>query len=147
MLVSRSSHQEGGRSGIELALVAGLGLGLFNVLISRVSDGSVFGPLTIVRTVEAVIVGAAILVLRRAWRPPGAVLPGIAVIGCLDMMGNAFFVLAAQAGRLDVAAVLSSLYPVTTVILAALVLRERVSGQHAIGIVAALGAIALIVSG
>ena len=58
--------------------------------------------------------------------------------------GNGFFILAAQAGRLDVAAVLSSLYPVTTLILAALILKERVVGVHALGVAAAIAAIVLV---
>ncbi len=60
------------------------------------------------------------------------------------MAGNALFILAAQTGRLDVAAVLSSLYPVTTLVLAAIVLKERVAGVHAIGVVAAMIAIVLV---
>jgi drug/metabolite transporter (DMT)-like permease len=69
------------------------------------------------------------------------------LVGVLDMGGNAFYVLASQAGRLDVAATLASLYPVTTVLLAIAVLRERVTGGHALGILAAGAAIALITSG
>ena len=60
------------------------------------------------------------------------------------MAGNGFFVLAAHAGRLDVAAVLSSLYPVSTLILAAVVLKERVVGVHAVGVAAAIAAIVLV---
>jgi drug/metabolite transporter (DMT)-like permease len=63
------------------------------------------------------------------------------------MVGNGAFILAAQAGALAVAAVLSSLYPVTTVILAGLVLHERVTRVHALGIALAIGAIACIAAG
>ena len=54
------------------------------------------------------------------------------------MAGNGAFILAVQAGALAVAAVLSSLYPVTTVILAAVFLRERVTATHAVGIALAV---------
>jgi drug/metabolite transporter (DMT)-like permease len=72
-------------------------------------------------------------------------LPALALVGGLDMAGNTFYLLAVQTGALAVAAVLSSLYPVTTVILAAALLRERVSRDHAIGI--ALAAIAIVLIG
>lgn len=133
--------------GVRLALLAGLGLGSFNVLISHVTLGAVFGPLLVVRVVEAGAVGLAVAIGRRAWRPPAGLVPAILVIGALDMAGNAFFVLAEQSGRLDIAAILSSLYPVTTIILAAAVLGERIARSHALGILLAGAAIVLIATG
>jgi drug/metabolite transporter (DMT)-like permease len=65
-------------------------------------------------------------------------------IGLLDMAGNAGFLFAQQSGPLAVAAILSSLYPVTTLLLAALVLHERLTRTHAVGIAAAVGGIVLI---
>ena len=61
----------------------------------------------------------------------------MAGVGVLDMAGNASFILAVQTGALAIAAVLSSLYPVTTVVLATVVLHERVTRSHAAGIVLA----------
>ena len=60
------------------------------------------------------------------------------------MAGNALFVMAAQLGRLDIAAILSSLYPVATLALAAVVLKERIVGVHAFGVSAAIVAIVLV---
>ncbi len=126
------------------AILAGVALGVLNVILSRLSPGAVFGSLVLVRLVEAAIIGMVIVLARRTWRLPRPVWPLVALVGGLDMAGNGLFILAAQAGRLDVAAILSSLYPVATLILAALVLKERVVGVHALGVVAALVAIVLV---
>ena len=64
--------------------------------------------------------------------------------GLFDGAGSAFVVLAAHAGRLDVAAVLCSLYPATTVILAWVFLRERISRWQFAGLMLALSAIVMI---
>lgn len=146
-VVSRSTGPGGGRSAIGLALLGGAGLGLFAVFISRLSDGHVFAPLAIARGADIVLLGVVVALSRQAWRLPRPVLPLVLLAGVLDMSGNAFFILSAQSGRLDVAAVLSSLYPVTTIILAALVLRERLGRAHAFGVGLAIAAIILIAGG
>jgi drug/metabolite transporter (DMT)-like permease len=88
---------------------------------------------------------AAIVVLRQPWRMSTDLLPKLVIVGVLDMVGNAAFILAAQTGQLAIAAVLSSLYPVTTVILAIAILRERVTRSHLVGI--ALTAVAIVLIG
>lgn len=147
VLVSRVSDEAAGPSGIRYALVAGAGIGLFNVAIAQVSDGIVFGPLAIMRGVQALVLVAAILATRSAWRVHSSVVPLVVLVGFLDMGGNAFYIAATQAGDLAVAATLSSLYPVTTVILAGLLLRERIAPAHGAGIGLAGVAIVLIASG
>jgi drug/metabolite transporter (DMT)-like permease len=148
VLVSTSPHPVTGRpAGVRYGILAGIGFGLFNVCASRFSPGVVFGPLVVVRAIEAVALLAVIMLTRRAWRLQRPVVPLAMAVGVGDMAGNGFFVLAAQAGRLDIASVLSSLYPVTTLILAAVLLRERVTRGHAAGIGVAAVAIALIAGG
>jgi len=129
---------------VPIAIVAGTSLGLLNLVISRLSPGSVFGPLVVMRFIEAMLIGTVILAIRRPWRVPRLTWPLVLIAGGLDMAGNGLFVLAAQAGRLDIAAILSSLYPVATLILAAAVLKERIAGIHAVGVVVAVAAIVLV---
>ena len=148
VLVSLVPGDAGARpSGLRYGLLAGLGIGLFNITISRVSDGLVFGPLVVVRGTEVVLLTLVIVAARRTWRLPRPSWPVIAVVGLLDMLGNAFFIAAAQIGALAVASVLSSLFPVTTIVLAIVLLREPVSRHHAAGIACAIVAIALIAGG
>ena len=127
-----------------IAIVAGVALGLLSLVLSRLPAGSVFGPLVLVRLVEATVVTSVLVVARRPWRLQRSVWLLVAVVGGLDMAGNALFVMAAQLGRLDIAAILSSLYPVATLALAAVVLKERIAGVHAIGVSAAIVAIVLV---
>ena len=147
ILVSRVSDAAAGRSGLELALLAGVGIGAMSVCIAQIGDGHVFGPLVVIRSTQALLIVAVVLVTRSAWRVDRRLVPAIAGVGVLDMAGNGAFILAVQTGALAVAAVLSSLYPVTTVILATVVLRERVTRSHAVGIALAAAAVGCIAAG
>jgi drug/metabolite transporter (DMT)-like permease len=129
---------------LALPVVAGLGFGLFFVCIDQASGAGTFWPLVAARAASMAFMFLAaqtarqpILLERRLW-------PLTLLAGALDAGGNAFFVLAAQAGRLDVAGVLASLYPASTVLLAWLVLKERFTPLQGVGVAAALTAIVLI---
>lgn len=135
------------RRSVLLATVAGCGFGLFYVFLDRVEGEAVFWPLVVARMASVSLVAVIVATARVPVRALGNVLPALVVVGALDMAGNAFFRLGAQAGRLDVASVLSSLYPITTVALAALVLREGVAPLQAAGIAIAGLAIVLIAGG
>lgn len=148
LLVSRVEDEADGRSaGLGLALLAGIGFGLFGACIGQLSDGHVFGPLAVVRATEAVMLVGVIVLTRSPWRPPRDLVLAICAVGVLDMAGNGAYILSAQAGSLAIASVLSSLYPVTTVILATLILREKVTRTHAVGIGLAATAVAMIAIG
>jgi drug/metabolite transporter (DMT)-like permease len=147
VLVSRVAEDGGGPSGLWLALLSGAGIGVMSICISQLSEGHVFGPLTVIRMTQAVLIVAVVLVSRSAWRVERRLVPAVAAVGILDMTGNGLFILAVQTGALAIAAVLSSLYPVVTVILATAVLGERVTRSHAVGIALAVAAIACIAAG
>ncbi|HEX9038582.1 MAG TPA: DMT family transporter [Ktedonobacterales bacterium] len=134
----------GASRAIGLALVAGFGFGLFFIFISRVSPATTFGSLAIARFTSVASLFALQVIRRRPLNPGMAVAPLVALAGGLDALGNVFFLLAAHSGRLDIAAIVSSLYPAATVLLAALILRERVQRAQAVGILLALVAIPLI---
>jgi drug/metabolite transporter (DMT)-like permease len=147
ILVSRVGDDREGPSGLGLALLAGVSIGAFSLCLAQVSDGHAFGPLAIIRATETTVIALVILAGRSAWRPERRLLPAIAGVGTLDLAGNAAFLVAVQLGALAVAAVLSSLYPVVTVILASIFLHERVTRSHAAGIALAAAAIACIAAG
>ena len=131
-----------------LPIVAGLCFGAFFICIHRASETAVFWPLVAARFTSLTALTTVATVTRQPrWPPLGkAHLPLIALVGVMEVGGNAFYALAARAGRLDVAAVISSLYPAGTVWLAWLILKERVTRLQTVGIVAALAAIVLIAS-
>lgn len=147
VLVSRVADESGGREGLTEALIAGTTIGLFGVAIAQLSEGNVFGALAVIRLIQGVLVAGAVLLLRAAWRPGVAILPALVAIGLLDTAGNTFYLLAVQTGELAIASVLSAMYPVATVVLAMVVLREPITRDHAIGIGLAGVAIAFIAAG
>ena len=143
-LVSRSDNVPIQLRDLGLPLIAGLSFGMFIVLINRVNAGGVFWPLVAARVASLSGLTVVAFVTRQPRLPSRADLPLVGLSGLLDAGGNTFLILAAQAGRLDVAAVLSSLYPASTVLLAWVILKERLSRWQSVGVLAALLAIVLI---
>ncbi len=143
-LLARPEGQGGRPGGLGMAIMAGLGFGGFFIALDQVSETAVFWPLVAGR-VAACAVMAAILVVRR--QPLGLrqfPLRLLILAGILDVAGNLFFLLAVQGGRLDITAVLGSLYPAVTAILAWLILKESMTRYQVIGVCAAILAIVLI---
>lgn len=133
-------------SQIRLPLLAGLGFGLYFILLHLASPEGVIWPLIAARCASVLFLIGFSLLTRQEWLPGKAAWLLIIASGLLDTTANAFYILATQIGRLDVAAVLSSLYPGGTVLLAWLILKERVSRLQMVGVIAALVAIVLITS-
>jgi drug/metabolite transporter (DMT)-like permease len=143
-LVSKSSRMTAeSLRGLRIAVFAGFGLGGFLVLIAQVPDNLAFGPLTVARSV-AFLVGLGSMSVRRLPFPGWSSNPIAVGTGVLDAAGTVFYVFARQYTRLDVAAVLSSMYPVSTVLLARVLLKEHVTFAQGVGVALCLAAVALI---
>ena len=128
---------------LRLPLLAGVGFGIYFVLMHAATRQATYWPMVASRTGGVLIVSLYVLLSRTSWRANKTAWLMILLNGLLDIGGNVFFVLAGQAGRLDVSAVLSSLYPGATVLLAWVFLHERLSRTQWMGIAAALLAIVL----
>lgn len=130
---------------LPFAVLSGVAFSAYLVLTQRAGTGTVFWPLAFARLSSLTCGLAGCLAARQRPIPrDGRGLRAALLSGLLDASGNALFVLATRAGRLDVASVLASLYPASTVLLARLVLRERFGRTQLAGMAAALLAIPLI---
>lgn len=133
-------------SDLKLPLIAGIGFGFYFVLMHEATGdgGAVIWPMVFSRLGGMTLITTYLLVTRSNLKIELGALPIISANGILDLGGNFFFILAGQAGRLDVASVLSSLFPGATVILAWIFLKERLNRNQWIGVAAALIAIILM---
>ena len=132
-------------AGLVFGLGAGLGFGLFFVAVAATPDGAGLWPLVVGKVVSATLLVAVLLGTGRLLgqgRPAGI---GLMVLcGVLDTAANVLFLLATRTGALSVSGVLVSLYPVVVIVLARLVLRERLTGLQLTGVGLALTASALL---
>jgi drug/metabolite transporter (DMT)-like permease len=131
--------------GVTFALAAGLGFGLFFVALSHAGDDSGLWPLAAARVASVTAVGSLALlgrVPREVPRPGSRLLTAAA--GSLDAAANVFYLLAVREGLLTVVAVLTALYPVSTIVLARVVLHERFARLQRVGLALALPAAILI---
>jgi drug/metabolite transporter (DMT)-like permease len=145
-LVAGNSNSRNGRSGVGLAALAGVMFGLFLIAGKQAGHSGIFWPLVSARAVSTCLMLVLVACTPRDTRPLRTALWPMLLSGLLDSAGNALFIAATRHGRLDVAAVLSSLYPASTVVLAHWLLKERIGRMQAVGIVCALASVALISS-
>jgi drug/metabolite transporter (DMT)-like permease len=126
-----------------LGAFAGLGFGTQLVLFKFAAAGSLLWVMTSARAagVAAMLLVLVLMPPKAPWR--GFWLFGI-LAGCLDTIGNLFYIQTTRLGRLDAAAMVCSLYPAGTILLAALVLREWPSVRQFAGIALALAAVVLL---
>ena len=128
---------------LRLPLLSGLFFGLYFLILHRATLNAFFWPLAAARFAVFVGLGLYALLTRQPAMPQREIWGLSVVNGVLDIGGNAFYVLAAQTGRLDVAAVLSALYPASTVLLAWIFLKERITWLQTFGVLLAFVAIML----
>ena len=127
------------------ALAAGTAFGFFFVLLDRTSEEAGVTPLVAARMASVALVAVLALATRQSLRVTRPALPLVALSGVGDMTANALFLLATQQeGQLAITGVLASLYPVSTVVLAQLVLRERLVPAQLAGLASAFAAVVLI---
>jgi drug/metabolite transporter (DMT)-like permease len=141
-------HPPGSRlpPGVGMALVSGVAIGLFFLSLARTRPEAGLWPILVSRAVSATLFGSAAAVRRQSLRMPGVLILTL-VCGAVDMAANALYLVAVRVGPLSLVVTLASLYPASTVMLARLVLGERLNGRQVTGVVCALAAIALIVGG
>ncbi|MCK2212690.1 DMT family transporter [Actinomadura sp. ATCC 31491] len=146
LLVSqdRSPAARGASGGLATALLAGAGFGGFFILLAMAPAEAGLWPLVGARLSSVTVVAAVALATRRALRPQAGALRVILAAGVLDMAANVLYLLAQREGLLSLVAVLVSLYPASTLLLARQVLGERLNAIQVTGVACALGAVALI---
>ena len=150
MLASRAAEEPNSTSrpmlarGVGLALLAALGFGGFFVLLHEASVRDVLWAAVVQRLTGLCIMLIATLLLRPSLKVGWSRVPSLVLVGALDTGANVLYAYASTLGLVSLAAVLASLFPVTTVILAWVVLRERLSVTQGTGVVCALTGVGLI---
>jgi uncharacterized membrane protein len=157
-IVSGAEHSadDGGNTrrlgrGLFLAVIAGCGIAAAYICLKQVSLQAGLLSLVVARTVSLILIVIAAILSRRVTMETRADLRGaifIACGGCLDASGTMLYKSALVYGQqLSIVATLVSLYPLTTVILATIILREQLTWHRVVGVVLALSGIGLLISG
>jgi drug/metabolite transporter (DMT)-like permease len=141
-------RRDGGRlpPGVGIALVSGVAIGLFFLTLAQTRPAAGMWPILASRATSVTLFGLAAAAGRRSLRMPGTLALTL-LCGVIDMSANAFYLVAARIGPLSMVVTLASLYPASTVLLARVVLGERLNARQVAGVGCALVAIVLIVSG
>jgi drug/metabolite transporter (DMT)-like permease len=151
LLASREEHESAdaaaaGRLSLVLALLAALGFGSYFVLSDVAADESILWLLALARLVVVPVLAAVVLAARAPRPVAGDAMP-LVLAGTLDVAATGLYAVAATKGAISIVSVVGSLYPITTVLLARVVLHERLRPVQAAGVAAAFTGVALIVAG
>jgi drug/metabolite transporter (DMT)-like permease len=140
-----ASHSPDRARAVVLAVVAAVALGLFVYFLGLGSrQGDALSTLFGARVGSLTVIVAVALILRAPVRIPRSSLAAVAAVGLADVSANALFALASRQGLLALVSVLGSLYPVVTVLLAHVLLGERLTRTQRLGVVLALAGVAVI---
>ncbi|MEH3032448.1 MAG: DMT family transporter [Aeromicrobium erythreum] len=135
------------RGGVVDGALAGLGFGALFVFLGRIDEEAGILPLALTQLVSVVAVVATAVGLRQAWVPTDRAAWRALVMGPLGATATGAFVYATHHGLLSIVSVISSLYPASTVVLAALVLKERIHAWQGVGLGLAATAVTLVALG
>ena len=149
VLVSSSAETSAaeGMSGIPEAIGAGFAFGLFFILLDQAGDDAAMWPILSMRATSLILVAGALFGTRTSLRPAPGTFWGIALSGILDVAANVFYLLSTQHGLLSLVAVITSMYPAATVVLARLFLNERLTPTQLSGLGFAAAGVTLIALG
>ena len=134
-------------SGVLDGVLAGLGFGALFAALAQIPEEAGFLPLAVNVGVAGVAIIAVATVLHQDWVPRSGWALGGIISGALGALATGLFQIAVHHGYLSVAAVITSLYPAFTVLLAAVVLRERVHGAQGLGLALCAASVALVAAG
>jgi drug/metabolite transporter (DMT)-like permease len=128
------------------AILAAVGLGFYYPAIHAAARADVLQASVVFRAAMLVLMIAGFLALQRPRTIAWPALPTIALVGVIDAAATVFFSLASTRGSLGLSSVVASLYPLVVVLLAAVILGERLHGPQRIGVVLCFIGIALLAS-
>ncbi len=134
-------------AGVGLALLAAIGFGGFFPPMHAAGNADFWWAVLIFRMTSTSIILAAVAIRRPSLAVAPLQVPLLALIGIGDMLGNLLFAAASTSGLVSITSVLASVYPIVTVVLARLVLKERVARSQEAGIALTLAGVALISAG
>jgi drug/metabolite transporter (DMT)-like permease len=134
-------------AGAGLAVLAAIGFGGYFPFMHAAGNADYWWASLIFRIASTSVILVAVLVRRPNIVVPGRILPWLGLIGVGDMFGNLLYAAASTTGLVSVTSVLASLYPIVTVVLARIVLSERVARTQEAGIGLTLAGVVLISAG
>jgi drug/metabolite transporter (DMT)-like permease len=134
-------------AGVGLALLAAIGFGGYFPPMHEAGNADFWWASLFFRMTSTSVILAAVAIRRPSLSVQPIQIPILALIGIGDMLGNLLFAAASTSGLVSITSVLASLYPIVTVVLARLVLKERVARSQETGIALTLAGVALISAG